>query len=260
MNPKFCTVAVAGLMAAALALPPAAWAQRTRGGEPATGSAVARDPAPAPPPSSGGRSTAGSSGGDSGQPSPRAGQRSGDESRGGARARGGSGDGRSDRGRSGDAVPPYSRPRDGRNATGEAVERRPGSGGGGTIIVPGGYGRGYYPWGWGGLGFGGYGYYGGFYDPWGYDAYGYGAYQGGYASGYDGALRLKVKPRDASVFIDGYFAGVVDDYDGVFQRLHVEPGPHRVEIRSDGYEPLMFEIRIQPDRTVTYKGDLQRLP
>ena len=28
----------------------------------------------------------------------------------------------------------------------------------------------------------------------------------------------------------------------------------------DGYEPLTFEVRIQPDRTVTYTGDLKKLP
>ena len=156
-------------------------------------------------------------------------------------------------------MPPYSRPRDGRTATGEATQRRPNSHGGGTtvIVANGGYGGygGFYPWGYGGLGFGDY-YGAGYYDPW-WDG-GYGSSYGGY--GYEGALRLKVKPRDASVYVDGYFAGRVDDFDGTFQRLKIESGPHRVEIRLDGYEPLMFEVRIQPDRTVTYTGELKKLP
>jgi hypothetical protein len=156
-------------------------------------------------------------------------------------------------------VPTYSKPREGRNATGEAVERTPNSHGGTTVIVTdGGYG-GFYPWGYGGLGFGSY-YGAGYYDPW-WDGYGGGyggsAY-GGYA--YDGSLRLKVKPREASVYVDGYFAGRVDDFDGVFQRLKTESGPHRVEIRLDGYETLAFEVRIQPDRTITYSGELKKAP
>jgi hypothetical protein len=120
--------------------------------------------------------------------------------------------------------------------------------------VPGGYYGGYYPWGYGGFGLGGY--YGGYYDPW----Y-YGDYQP-YYSGYDfdGRLRLKVKPRTAEVLVDGYFAGLVDDFDGIFQRLRIEPGPHRIEIRSAGYEPLTFDVRIQPDRTITYTGELTRVP
>jgi hypothetical protein len=117
----------------------------------------------------------------------------------------------------------------------------------------------YYPWGYGGYGYwggysGGYGYY----DPWGpYGGYGY--YPSYYSSGYAGALRLKVKPSDASVYVDGYFAGEVDEFDNIFQRLPIEPGPHRIEVRADGYEPLLFEVRIFPGRTLTYRGDLKRL-
>ena len=36
---------------------------------------------------------------------------------------------------------------------------------------------------------------------------------------YYGDVRLMVRPRDAAVYVDGYYAGVVDDFDGVFQRL-----------------------------------------
>jgi hypothetical protein len=139
-----------------------------------------------------------------------------------------------------------------------AVARRGGRSGG-TVVIPGGYYGGYYPWGYGGLGFAGY--YGGYYDPWYHGGY-YGGY-GGYpvyarSSAWDGRLRLKVKPRDASVYVDGYYAGVVDEFDGIFQRLHLEPGPHRIEIRADGYETLTFEVLIQPDRTMTYTGEMKR--
>lgn len=149
------------------------------------------------------------------------------------------------------------RSRDDRTTVGHAVERPPYSGGRGTtvIIADGGYG-GYYPWAYGGLGFGGYY---GYYDPWWYDDPYQPVYVGG-GDGYDGALRLKVKPREASVYVDGYFAGRVDDFDGVFQRLKIESGPHRVEVRLDGYETLTFDVRINPERTVTYTGELEKLP
>jgi hypothetical protein len=128
-----------------------------------------------------------------------------------------------------------------------------GHGGGTTIIVPGGYYGGYLPWGYAGLGLAGY--YGGYYDGYG-SGYGYPQYS---SSDEEASLRLKVKPRDASVFVDGYFAGQVDDFDGVFQRLHIEPGPHRIEISADGYETLSFEIRADRDRTTTYSGNLKRV-
>jgi hypothetical protein len=132
------------------------------------------------------------------------------------------------------------------------VERPPYSGGYPPIYGGGGYPI-YYPWGWGGLAFGGY--YGGYYDPWLDPA----AYPTSYSYGYEGALHLKVKPRDAAVYVDGYYAGEVDEFDGVFQRLHLDSGPHRIEITMEGYEPLNFDVRIEPNKTVTYKGEMKRL-
>jgi hypothetical protein len=159
------------------------------------------------------------------------------------------------------AVPTYSRPRGDRPVTGEAVERRGGGpgGGGGYPIYP-GYPYypyyPYYPWGYWGFGLG-YGF-GSYYDPYWYGGYGGG---GGYSQSYQdtGSLRLKIKPREAQVFIDGYFVGVVDSFDGTFQRLNIDGGGHRVELKAEGYEPLEFEVLITPGETVTYKGEMKRI-
>jgi hypothetical protein len=179
------------------------------------------------------------------------------------------------------AVPAYSRPREGRTTLGEAGTRigapvRPGGGGGYTVYDPyyyyydpfygpSRYGYyGYGPW-YGGYGFGlGY-----FYDPWGLsyyspynDDYGYGGSYGRYSynRGYRpvGQLRLKVNPKHGQVYVDGYYAGEVDSFDGVFQRLALEGGPHKVEIRAEGFETVAFEVMVTPGETVTYKGELKR--
>ena len=107
-----------------------------------------------------------------------------------------------------------------------------------------------------GLGFGGY--YGGYYDPW-YG--GYPTYPVGSSTSNDdeGSLRLKIKPREAEVYVDGYYVGIVDDFDGIFQRLHVETGSHHIEVRAPGYEPLTFEVRITSDHTTTYQGELKKI-
>jgi PEGA domain len=87
-----------------------------------------------------------------------------------------------------------------------------------------------------------------------YSVYRYDSY-GSY--GYPiGELRLKVQPRDAQVFIDGYYAGRVDDFDGVFQSLRLEEGEYQVELVLPGYEPLAFDVRIFPGEKTTYEGDL----
>ena len=53
--------------------------------------------------------------------------------------------------------------------------------------------------------------------------------------------------------------GLVDEFDGLFQSLHLESGPHRVEVRAPGYETLAFEVRLIPDHTTTYTGELKKL-
>ena len=75
-----------------------------------------------------------------------------------------------------------------------------------------------------------------------------------------GHLRLKVKPRDAELYVDGYFSGLVDDFDGTFQKLELEAGPHRVEVRKAGFASDDVRRRIWADESVTYRGELNRCP
>jgi hypothetical protein len=128
------------------------------------------------------------------------------------------------------------------------------------------YRRDYYPYGYGA--FGGLGYF--YYDPFTWSgrapiyAYPSGAYgRGYYGRGYNydiGEVRLRVTPRDAQVFVDGYFAGEVDNYDGILQGLRLESGPYHIEVRAPGYETAQFDIRINPGQKITYRADLRRLP
>jgi hypothetical protein len=197
------------------------------------------------------------------------------------------------------AVPRGSRPRGDNPSTGVAVprgSRRPPSSGG-VYRNGGGFrdGRAYrsgprgysnfnfyayprraYPYGYGGFGLG-YFYYdpyrwypgfygsvysGGYYGGHGGGYYGGpGGYYGGGRYGYDlGELRLRVAPRHAEVYVDGYYAGVVDDYDGIAQSLTLESGPYRIELVAPGYEPLEFNVRITPGNKVTYRGELRPRP
>ena len=63
-----------------------------------------------------------------------------------------------------------------------------------------------------------------------------------------------MQPRDAEVFIDGYYAGQVDDFDGRLQGLTLETGGYSVEIRKPGWETLTFDVRVTPGRTTTLQG------
>ena len=122
------------------------------------------------------------------------------------------------------------------------------------------YPRRYYPYGYGAFGLG-YFYYDPYtwYPPNYYPGY-YGSYSGGYYDPffYDvGELRIIVSPRFADVYVDGYFAGRVDDYDGIFQALKLEAGAHHIQIVAQGYSPLDFDVRIEPNRKITYRGTLR---
>lgn len=122
------------------------------------------------------------------------------------------------------------------------------------------YPRGIYPYGYGAFGLGYF-----YYDPYywglyGYPSYGYPGYgypYPGYGVGFDtGEVRLKVKPRDAEVYVNGYYAGRVDDFDGIFQGLKLDEGNYHISISAPGYEPLDFDVHIIADHKTTYEGEL----
>ena len=134
---------------------------------------------------------------------------------------------------------------------------------------------GYAPWSliYGSIGFSNYGFYGGvgpnpFY--YGYNGYGYGYGPGIYApyGGYPtypyphiaGAVRLKIRPRDAQVFVDSHYAGLVNDFDGMFQSLRLEAGGHKIAVRMPGFEDLELDVHVQPGRTITLEEFLRPRP
>jgi hypothetical protein len=73
-------------------------------------------------------------------------------------------------------------------------------------------------------------------------------------------LRISVKPKEASVYIDGYFAGKVDEFDGTFQRLHVAPGEHEVVIWLAGHRSIRQRLYLSPNATRKIEGTLEPLP
>ena len=84
------------------------------------------------------------------------------------------------------------------------------------------------------------------------------AYGGGYARRYDdyGGIRIQGAPRNAEVYVDGAYAGIVDDYDGVFQRLELEPGAHEVEIHTAG-RPMVYDVNVTLGQTVTIHANVR---
>ena len=74
------------------------------------------------------------------------------------------------------------------------------------------------------------------------------------------SLRLQVTPRDTEVFIDDYYVGTVDDFDGFFQRLRLEPGEHEVTLYLPGHRTAKQMVYIQPDRTLRVRHVMEPMP
>ena len=70
----------------------------------------------------------------------------------------------------------------------------------------------------------------------------------GYYAG-SGAIRMIVDAKEAEVFVDGYYAGIVDDFDGTFQKLYLQPGEHTLELRLEGHRTFTQRILISPSHT-----------
>jgi hypothetical protein len=111
---------------------------------------------------------------------------------------------------------------------------------------------------------------GGYYNPFFYDPFfprwysPYGQWYppyGGYGYGYDlsASMRLQVSPRETEVFVDGYYAGTVDDFDGVFQRLRLEPGDHDIVLYLAGHRRYEQKIYLQPGRTFGLRHSMEPL-
>ncbi len=98
------------------------------------------------------------------------------------------------------------------------------------------------------------------YDAWWPGYYGVAPWYYGYDN--SGGLKLKItgpNPKSADVYANGGYVGTVDDFNGTFQQLTLPPGPYNIEVRADGYRPLNVKVRIQPDKTITYRAQMHKL-
>ena len=94
-----------------------------------------------------------------------------------------------------------------------------------------------------------------YYDPFFWNVYGWGFpsfyapmfYQRAYLP--ESSARIQVTPRHTEVYVDGYLAGVVDDFDGFAQRLRVAPGEHVIELYLDGHKTIAQTILFAPGQS-----------
>jgi len=73
-------------------------------------------------------------------------------------------------------------------------------------------------------------------------------------------VRMSVTPDEAAVYVDGFYAGVVDDFDGVFDGLPLSPGGHTITFYLDGYRTVRHNIYVQSASTFKLRDALEKLP
>jgi hypothetical protein len=88
------------------------------------------------------------------------------------------------------------------------------------------------------------------------------AYPYWYSPVYDqhAEVRVRVTPKNAAVYVDGFYAGIVDDFDGVFQGLPLPPGGHSIVLYLEGYGTAHHNVYLRPASTFELRNTLERLP
>jgi hypothetical protein len=69
-------------------------------------------------------------------------------------------------------------------------------------------------------------------------------------------VKLKVTPERAAVFVDGNFAGYVQQFSGMGRGMLVSPGPHHIKIALAGFQEFDTNVNLLPKQKMTIKTDL----
>ena len=74
------------------------------------------------------------------------------------------------------------------------------------------------------------------------------------------SVRVLVTPKEAAVYVDGFYAGIVDDFDGVFQSLPLPPGGHEIVLYDPGYRTVSQRVYLTPGSSFKIRQTMERLP
>lgn len=73
-------------------------------------------------------------------------------------------------------------------------------------------------------------------------------------------VRVLATPKEAAVYVDGFYAGIVDDFDGVFQSLPLPSGGHEITLYYPGYRTVSQRVYLSPGSTFKLHQTMERLP
>ena len=83
----------------------------------------------------------------------------------------------------------------------------------------------------------------------------------GYWPVYDNraVLRVLATPEHAAVYVDGFYAGIVDDFNNYFQGLPLSPGGHEIVLYLPGFRTIHRRVYLGPGSTLKLHERMQPL-
>jgi PEGA domain len=74
-----------------------------------------------------------------------------------------------------------------------------------------------------------------------------------------GGVSFEITPASAQVWVDGVFAGALEDFSAASAPLLLAPGDHYIEVRLAGYRTASLDVTIVAGEVTPYQGMLERL-
>jgi hypothetical protein len=71
-------------------------------------------------------------------------------------------------------------------------------------------------------------------------------------------VKISASPGRAAVFVDGQFAGQVEEFNGVGRAMLMTPGEHRLHIALPGYLPFDTVLNLRPHQKLEIKTELAK--
>lgn len=75
-----------------------------------------------------------------------------------------------------------------------------------------------------------------------------------------GAIDCDVMPEEASIYIDGKYIGIADQFDGWPRYLYIQEGRYNITFSLEGYESLSMNVEVVPNRIIRIKEKMNRIP
>lgn len=72
-----------------------------------------------------------------------------------------------------------------------------------------------------------------------------------------GSVQTMVYPKQTEVFVDGYYVGITDDFDG--SKLRLDPGPHTITFYLPGHRSYEETVYVSDGTTIKIRHEMEPL-